>query len=233
MITEEDPQLRVGVDVVGLSLARTGDGEDGSVPTLEVYLWQTDGTDLRLPGVALRPTEDLEQAARRALELIGIRNPGHLEQLASFGSPGRVAGVRTLSVSYLALLPQPTQVGDDGHGGSWRPVFAVDPDIGFVWDHGQILAAGLQRVRSKLSYSTIAVGLLPDSFTMSELQAVYEAVLDTSLDKRNFRKRIVGLDLLVDTGRLRRGPHRPARLYTFASAEAVLLDDVVLRTGGT
>lgn len=225
-------RIRVGVDVVALSLAPVEDDADGALPSLQVYLWQeAPGTD-RLPGVSVQPAEDLEEAARRVLGDIGIPDPRHLEQLASFGAPTRVPGVRTLSVSYLALLPEPTPVVADGHAGRWLPVADVDTDDGFVWDHGQILTAGLQRVRSKLSYSTIAFGLLGDEFTMSELQAVYEAVLDTTLDKRNFRKRVTALQLLVDTGRLRRGSHRPARLYAFASPDLVVLDDVVLRTTG-
>lgn len=225
-------RIRVGVDVVALSLAPAEDDADGALPTLQVYLWQERPDVQRLPGVSVRPAEDLEQAARRVLADIGIPDPRHLEQLASFGAPARVPGVRTLSVSYLALLPEPTPVADDGHGGRWLAAADVDTDGGFVWDHAEILAAGLQRIRSKLSYSTIAFGLLEDEFTMSELQAVYEAVLGTTLDKRNFRKRVTALQLLVDTGRLRRGSHRPARLYTFASPDLVVLDDVVLRTTG-
>ncbi|CAN5345753.1 hypothetical protein BH23ACT9_BH23ACT9_37380 [soil metagenome] len=222
--------IRVGVDVVALAL-EAGDAEDdAAVPSLQAYVWsQSLGTD-RLPGESLRPDEDLEQAALRVLAGIGITTPRHLEQLASFGAPARVPDVRTMSVSYLALLPDPTPVVDDGHGGRWLPVADLDVASGFVWDHGEILAAGLQRVRSKLSYSTIAFGLLPDHFTMSQLQEVYEAVLGTTLDKRNFRRRVTTLQLLADTGRMRRGSHRPARLYTFATPDLVVLDDVVLRT---
>lgn len=220
-------RLRVGVDVVALTLAPAEDGDEEATPHPQAYLWaQPDGMD-RLPGVSLQPDEGPEQAARRVLALIGIPRPRHLEQLASFGDPDRVPGVRTLSVSYLALLPRPSLPAADGHGGRWVPVADADPSTGFTWDHGAILTAGLQRVRSKLSYSTIAHGLLPDEFTMTELQAVYEGVLGTTLDKRNFRKRVTSLDLLVDTGQLRRGSHRPARLYAFASPELVLLDDVI------
>lgn len=206
-------------------LTLTGD-PDRLVPT--AYLWAEPDRLDRLPGVSLQPDESPEQAASRVLDMIGIDRPRHLEQLASFGAPDRVPGVRTLSVSYLALLPQPSPVVHDGHGGRWVPVPRLDLTGGFTWDHGRILAAGLQRVRSKLSYSTIAYGLLPDEFTMTELQDVYEAVLGVELDKRNFRKRVVALDLLADTGRLRRGSHRPARLYAFASPELVLLDDVIV-----
>lgn len=223
-------RIRVGVDVVVLTLAAADNGKEGALPTMQAYVWHENGGASRVPGVALQPTEDPEQAARRVLAMIGITRPRHLEQLASFGAPQRVPGVRTLSVSYLALLPEPTPLAEDGHDGRWLPLADLDVARGFAWDHGEILAAGVQRVRSKLSYSTIAFGLLPDEFTMSELQVVYEAVLDATLDKRNFRKRVTSLALLVDTGRLRRGSHRPARLHTFASPDLVVLDDVVLRT---
>jgi 8-oxo-dGTP diphosphatase len=229
-------RIRVGVDVVVLSLAgerdtdeRNADGE-GPRPDVCAYLWDEGPGSLRLPGVSLQSAEDLEDAVVRALGLIGIDEPQHLEQLASFGAPDRVPGVRTLGVSYLALVPDPTPPADDGHDGRWRRIADLDLADGFVWDHGDVLTAGVQRVRSKLGYSTIAVGLLPTSFTMRELQEVYEAVLGTELDKRNFRKRVTALDLLRDTGRMRRGSHRPARLYTFADPDVTVLDDVVLRT---
>ena len=259
--SEPAPRLRVGVDVVVLSLApavepdgsgdvpaggsERGQSTDPAPLVPQVYLWrEPDGLD-RLPGVSLQPAESPEQAARRVLATIGIDRPRHLEQLASFGDPARVPGVRTLSVSYLALLPEPSPVVPDGHDGRWRPLQPADtgPErtapgddaeprgghetVRFTWDHSDILAAGVRRVRGKLSYSTIAYGLLPDEFTMSELQDVYEAVLGVPLDKRNFRRRIAALDLLADTGRLRRGPHRPARLHTFTDAAVVLLDDVI------
>lgn len=238
--SEPAPRLRVGVDVVVLSLAPAAGAPEGphgeAAPLLpQVYLWrEPDGLD-RLPGVSLQPDESPEQAARRVLHTVGIDRPRHLEQLASFGDPARVPGVRTLSVSYLALLPEPSPVLADGHAGRWCPWSPDDVRAGaapdgrapFTWDHGDILRAGLRRVRGKLSYSTIAYGLLPDEFTMSELQDAYEAVLGAPVDKRNFRRRITALGLLADTGRMRRGPHRPARLHTFANPAVVLLDEVI------
>lgn len=231
--SEPAPRLRVGVDVVVLSLA-SADPDHGApcgepaplVP--QVYLWREPDQLDRLPGVSLQPDESPEQAARRVLRMIGIDRPRHLEQLASFGDPARVPGVRTLSVSYLALLPDPSPVVADAHEGRWCPWTPQDGRAGrFTWDHGDILHAGWRRVRGKLSYSTIAYGLLPDEFTMSELQDAYEAVLGVPMDKRNFRRRIMALDLLADTGRMRRGSHRPARLHTFANPTVVLLDDVI------
>lgn len=189
-------------------------------PVLQVLLADEDPS--RLPGDGLGEAEDLEQAAGRIMAAVGLSAPRHVEQLASFGDPHRTPPPRTVGVSYLALVPQPFQPAP---GWSWRAV-ADAPDL--VGDHDVVLAAGVQRVRSKLSYSTIAFGLLPSEFTMSELQEVYEAVLDTALDKRNFRRRVQSLGLVLDTGRQRRGSHRPAALYAFSADGLVLLDEVIV-----
>lgn len=175
----------------------------------------------RLPGDELGAGEDLEQAARRVLAGVGVADPRHLEQLASFGAPDRVPSRRVVSVTYLSLLPDPS---DPVAGSAWWPLDAL-PDL--AWDHDTILTEALQRVRAKLSYSTIAYGLLPDEFTLSELQEVYEACLGTKLDKRNFRKKVRSLDLLEEVPGMRRGSHRPAQLYAFSSRGLVVLDDVI------
>lgn len=204
-------EIAVRVDVVVMTL--TGEPRG-------LHLLVDPSRPHRLPGAALAAEEDLSQAAQRVLDDIGVGQPRHLEQLASFGAPGRQRGRRTVSVTYLALLPEPRA----GAAGVWVDVADL-PHL--AWDHDEITAAAVQRVRSKLSYSTIAFGLLADEFTMSELQEVYEAVLATTLDKRNFRKKVHALGLVTETGGLRRGQHRPAQLYRFRSNGLVLLDDVI------
>ncbi|MGI9017368.1 MAG: NUDIX hydrolase [Euzebya sp.] len=213
----------VDVNVVTLTLGRVA--EAGDNPRLQVWLTTDPAGQDRwaLPGAALTPTVDLEGATRAVLADIGVNDPRHLEQLASFGAPERTPGRHSVSVTYLALIPQP----HEGHGGQWAPLEQGSVPVAMAWDHGLIVDTAVQRVRSKLSYSNIAFGLLPDEFTMSELQAVYEAVWDTTLDKRNFRRKVGTLGLLAPTGGQRRGSHRPARLYTFVSSELVLLDDVI------
>ena len=218
--TPEGPHAAVGtgvsVDVVVLTLADPDGGRpagEGPRPALHVRVVE-DG----LPGSALQPGEDLEEAAARVMAGAGLTDPRHVEQLASFGSPTRTPPPRTVSVTYLALVPAPF----DGPAGRW---VAADGVAGLACDHDAIVAAAVQRVRSKLAYSTIAYGLLPDEFTLSELQDVYEAVLATSLDKRNFRKKVQALGLVEETGGLRRGQHRPAALHRFTSAGLVLLDE--------
>jgi 8-oxo-dGTP diphosphatase len=173
-----------------------------------------------LPGGSIRPDEDLEEAARRVLaESLG-HEPRHLEQLASFGAPARDPRGRVVSVSYLALLPEPVEP----RNGRWRAASAPEA---LAFDHAEILTSAVERLRGKLSYSNVAYGLLPEEFTLSDLQTTYEAVLGRALDKRNFRKKILSLGMLREGEGQRRGSHRPAQLYRFATPALVLLDDVI------
>lgn len=211
----------IRVDVVILTLAPYP-GSDGPRSLRMVVTRMPEVEASALPGDPLRPEEDLEEAAGRIMASTGLRTPRHLEQLASFGTPGRMPGDRTVSVTYLALIPERYEVVGDARwttmGGEGR----------LAWDHDRIVEAAVQRVRSKLSYSNIAYGLLPDEFTMTELQEVYEAVLGTAVDKRNFRKKVLTLDLVAETGGQRRGSHRPAALYRFTSERLILLDEVIV-----
>jgi 8-oxo-dGTP diphosphatase len=227
-----DPAVSVAVDVVVFTLQTQPDTEDASRSAPLVLTARRDRApfagEWSLPGGRVRGDEGLESAARRVLAAAGragpqdgLGAPRHLEQLATFGDPGRDPRGRVVSVSYLALLPSPVPVAPHA---AWQPAFEP-PDLAF--DHATILASALDRLRAKLSYSTVAYGLLPDSFTLSELQAVYQAVLDRPMDKRNFRRKLLSLGLLQETGALRRGSHRPAQLYRFSQAGLVLLDEVI------
>jgi 8-oxo-dGTP diphosphatase len=171
-----------------------------------------------LPGARVRRDEDLDAAARRVLEEAAGR-VRHREQLATFGAAERDPRGRVVSVCYLALLPRPARAGQ-----TWLPALAPPP---LAFDHEEILATAVDRLRAKLTYSNVAYGLLPDEFTLSELQAVYEAVLNHPLDKRNFRKKVLGVGLVTEAEGQRRGSHRPAQLYRFPRRELVLLDDVI------
>jgi 8-oxo-dGTP diphosphatase len=174
-----------------------------------------------LPGSLVRPDEDLEAAAQRVVtDVAGLGRPRHSEQLATFGRSDRDPRGRVVSVSYLALVPRPLPLTNAG----WCP---VDDPPALAFDHAEILASAVERLRAKLSYSNVAYGLLPDAFTLSELQAVYEAVLGRVLDKRNFRKKVLGLGMVTEAEGMRRGPHRPAQLYRFCMDRLVILDDVI------
>ena len=167
-----------------------------------------------LPGGFLDSDEDLETCARRELsEETGIRDV-YLEQLYTFGEPDRDPRERVVSVVYYALAPfdqlEPVAASDASEV-HW---FAIDALPPLAFDHERIIHVAHQRLMAKLSYSTIAFQFMPETFTLSELQSVYETVLQERLDKRNFRKKILALGHIEETGEMRRnGRHRPARVF--------------------
>lgn len=173
-----------------------------------------------LPGRLIGEREDLDAAATASLaDQTGVTQARHIEQLATFGGTTRDPRGRVISVSYLGLLPRVTPPAD---GAAWLDPTAKSQPLAF--DHCAILTAGLARLRSKLGYSNIAYGLLPNEFTMADLQSVYEVVLGSELDKRNFRKKVIGLGILRETDHVRRGPHRPAQLFSFRQSGLVTID---------
>ncbi len=161
-----------------------------------------------LPGGFVHDREPLEETARRVLTSKANLSDVFLEQLFTFGDPGRDPRDRTISVAYFALLP-----GDHGYDGpgTW---FRIDelPELGF--DHAGIVVVAVERLRAKLAYTDIGLGFMAREFTLGELQKCWEAVLGKSLDKRNFRKSMVARDLIAATSRKSRGgAHPPARIY--------------------
>jgi 8-oxo-dGTP diphosphatase len=167
-----------------------------------------------LPGGFLEINEDLQDGALRELrEETGVSGI-YLEQLRTFGRPGRDPRERVISVAYYALAPcerLTVRAASDAAEASWFPVADL-PALAF--DHAEIIQAAHERLVSKLDYSTIAFQFMPERFTLSELQQVYEILLDAELDKRNFRKWARALEQIEETGEQRRqGSHRPARLY--------------------
>ena len=167
-----------------------------------------------LPGGFVNLDEDLEQAARRELEeetgVAGV----YLEQLYTFGQPDRDPRERVITVAYYALIPSDKmhiRAASDAEAVAW---FGIEEMPELAFDHADILEMAHERLVAKLDYSTIAFQFMPAVFTLSELQNVYELILRDSLDKRNFRKRILALDVIEATGKERRdGAHRPAKLY--------------------
>ena len=169
-----------------------------------------------LPGGFIRLDESIEAAAARELkEETGIEKV-FLEQLYTFGKVDRDPRDRIITVAYYALI----NIGEyiieaqtDAKNVEW---FAVEelPDLAF--DHHQILNVAKQRLRGKLRYQPIGFELLPTKFTLTQLQRLYETVLEQKLDKRNFRNKILKMKLLVDTEEIQAGvSHRPAKLYQF------------------
>lgn len=168
-----------------------------------------------LPGGFVNIDESLDDAARRELqEETGVSSPV-LDQLYTFGEPDRDPRGRVISVAYLALLP-PGEVSvrgaDDAAEARWFAVAKLPP---LAFDHNQILQLAQQRLRSQLIHSEAGMGLLPAEFTLSDLQAIYEGILEERLDKRNFRRKILHSGVLAETGRTRSGEGRPAKLYRY------------------
>src|SRR6266576_3625991 len=169
-----------------------------------------------LPGGFVRVDETLDEAARRELaEEAGLKDV-FLEQLYTFGSVDRDPRERVVSVAYYSLVKMAahdTKAATDAADARWFPISKV-PKLAF--DHAQILAAALARLKGKVRYQPIGFELLPPKFTLSQLQHLYEAVLATELDKRNFRKKVLSFGLLVPLQETQMtGRHRPAQLFRF------------------
>jgi 8-oxo-dGTP diphosphatase len=185
---------------------------------LEILLVRRRGEPFKgswsLPGGFLQIEEDLEACALRELaEETGVRGV-YLEQLYTFGAPGRDPRERVISVAYYALTRSDrleVRASSDAAEVAWFPVRALPP---LAFDHQAIVGLAHRRLKAKLDYSTIAFQFMPETFTLGELQRVYEILLGERLDKRNFRKHILALGRVEPTGELkRRGNHRPAQTY--------------------
>jgi 8-oxo-dGTP diphosphatase len=209
--TYEYPRPALTVDAVVFGL------DDGDLKVLLVRrgLEPFEGK-WALPGGFVRVEESLEDAVRRELrEETGIDRV-FLEQLYTFGDMDRDPRERVVTVAYYALV----RLGDhrvaaatDARDAAW---FAVSEARGLAFDHDSILAIALERLKGKVRYRPIGFELLPPEFTLTQLQRLYETVLEAPLDKRNFRKKILGMDFLVPLDEVQKDvAHRAARLYRF------------------
>ena len=222
------PQVAVAVDVVLLTL-RHGKlcvllVERGAHPFKGCWA---------LPGGFVQPDETLDEAARRELAeeaaVDELPTGLHLEQLRSYGDPGRDPRMRVVSVAYLALAPGlPTPVGgSDARQARYWPVedLGGDDSSALAFDHARIVADGVERARAKLEYTALATAFVDEPFTVADLRRVYEAVWDTTLDPANFQRKVLGTaDFLVPAGGPvppAAGAGRPARLYRRGSAQSL------------
>ncbi|MBK7535047.1 MAG: NUDIX hydrolase [Myxococcales bacterium] len=169
-----------------------------------------------LPGGFVRVDETLDEAARRELaEEAGVTDV-YLEQLYTFGELDRDPRERVVTVAYYALAKlsdHRIRAATDALGVGWFPLEDL-PALAF--DHVNIVKVATERLRGKVRYAPVGFELLPPRFSLTQLQRLYEIILGTELDKRNFRKKILSMDLLVETDEMERGVrHRAARLYRF------------------
>jgi len=169
-----------------------------------------------LPGGFVRVDETLDDAARRELdEETGLKDV-FLEQLYTFGEIKRDPRERVVSLAHYALVKlsdHKAKAATDAANAEWFPISKL-PKLAF--DHADIAAAALARLQGKVRYQPIGFELLPPKFTLSELQHLYEAILEIKLDKRNFRKKVLGFGLLLPLKETQMtGRHRPAQLFRF------------------
>lgn len=180
-----------------------------------------------LPGALIQPRETANEAVVRVLkEKAGVVH-GHIEQVYTFSKVNRDPRGRVVSVAYMVLL-DPAEAGKvlnldkTLHQVAWEPVKQVR---GLAYDHDEILATTLARLRGKIEYTDIIRHLLPREFTLTELQEAFEEILKRTLDKRNFRKKILAEGVLKQAGKsARSGAHRPAALYTFTNPKKGPID---------
>jgi 8-oxo-dGTP diphosphatase len=209
--TYKYPRGALTVDCVVFGL----DDEDLKVMLIQRDLEPFEGK-WALPGGFVHVDETLDEAARRELqEETGLKKI-FLEQLYTFGAVDRGPRERVVSVAYYALVnlsDHKVQASTDARAAAWFGIHDI-PSLAF--DHNEILRVAHERLRGKLRYVPIGFELLPRKFTLSQLQHLYELLLEKELDKRNFRKRVLGMDILIETDEVEQDvAHRAARLYRF------------------
>jgi 8-oxo-dGTP diphosphatase len=209
--TYEFPRPAVSVDLVIFTLRQK---------KLEVLLIERAHAPCQgmwaLPGGFVEMNESLEEAASRELnEETGLEE-AYLEQLYTYGAPNRDPRGRIITVAYFALVsadaPIRSEGGSDAQKAEWHSLDEL-PELGF--DHAEIITYATRRLRYKLEYSAAGFQLLPEEFTLTELQTTYEIILGEALDKRNFRRRILQAGIIEETPHMRSGEGRPARLYRY------------------
>ena len=178
-----------------------------------------------LPGGFVEPDEDLETAALRELaEETGVSSGVRLEQLASFGAPRRDPRHRTVSIAWLAVLPNAPEpvAGSDAAGAEWKPVDHLLRGRRLAFDHHDILESAVERARNRLEYTNLATSFVGEEFTVADLREVYEVVWGQQIDPGNFHRKVTRTKgFLVPTGRKRStGPGRPSRLYRAGNGSA-------------
>lgn len=171
-----------------------------------------------LPGgfIDMEKDKDLEATAKRKLfEKTGVKTP-YVEQVLTTGNLKRDKRGWSISIAYFALIDASKikLIKDDSSEEiQWFPLVEIMKKNGLAFDHKKILKACHERLVQKVEYTSLPIHLLPEHFTLTELQRVFEIILDKPVAKKSFRKRIIDADILEETGQMKKGSHRPAMLY--------------------
>ena len=214
-MSHPDPEIVLTTDVVLFAIVY------GELSVLSIRHHKPPfAEELTLPGGYVRAGETSEEGATRVLEEKAGLKEMHIEQLYFFDEPGRDPRGNFASISFLATCHL-DNVSIEESSSTFQPRFVpLKTHLGF--DHNSIVSCAVGRLRHKLQYTSIISTMLPAEFTLTDLQNYYEIILETTLDKRNFRKKFLSLDLLEETGNLRKGlKQRPAKLYRFVPSETM------------
>ena len=184
-----------------------------------------------IPGGFVREDESLEESALRELkEETGLSRDTYIEQLYTFGEVDRDPRGRVISVAYIALISEPEKIqltaSDDAVEAEWFDINDL-PALSFGRSHKEIIMYAWQRLKWKFEYTNVALSMLPGTFTLTDLQKLYEAVYNEPVDKRNFRKKILSLDLVEPLDDVRREFGRPAQLYQAISKKLKIYTKII------
>ncbi len=218
-MTHQDQNIKVAVDIVIFTILDNA---------LQVILIQMKKRPLTkkwaFPGGLIANSESLDDAAKRELaEKAGVKNV-YLEQLYTFGHPKRDPYGRVVSCAYFALINSESiklETTEKYSGVKW---FNVKKLPEFAYDHVKLAKYALQRLHWKLEYTNVVYSLLPRRFTLSNLRRVYEIILGRKIDRRNFQRKVLSLNLLKTTRRRQFGKHRPAVLYEFKIRKPAIVE---------
>lgn len=209
--TYEFARPALTVDIVVFAL----DEEDLQVMLIQRDIKPFEG-QWAIPGGFVRVEETLDEAARRELEEETGLKDIFLEQLYTFGNVNRDPRERVVTVAYYALVNlegHDVHASTDARNAAW---FSMNDLPELAFDHSEILVAAHERLRGKVRYQPIGFELLPEKFTLRQLQHLYEVILDRELDKRNFRKKVLAMEIVKETKEIEKDvAHRAAKLYRF------------------
>ena len=185
-----------------------------------------------LPAGKIDPEQDhsLDDTAHRQLQRLTDKTPGYMEQVATLGNSKRDSRGWSLTVIYYALVdcnPSEQLLPE----ARWLALASLPGSEALAYDHDKLVQQALDRLKSKIQYTSLPVYLLPDTFTLSDIHGVFSAVLDKAPPMRSIRNRFLQGDLLIDTGNQRRGSNRPAALYRVnRNSETWLFDRLYIST---